>query len=393
MRWLLLAALGWLTGCGATLQASGFAAADGRLFVQAPRYVGQELGTGVSLVAEPQLTLTSESERHKLTLRPFYRLDPNDDRRSHGDVREAGYRLSLEHFEAGVGAGVFTWGVLESHRPGDVVNQLDFVEAIDGTAKLGQPYVELGWVGEVAALKAYCFPYFRERTFPGVRGRLRFGSLIDVDHPQYETALGPWQPSGAVRLTVNAGGFDLGFSAFTGVSRDPRFILELTRGEVIPEYDLSHQLSADAQATYDALTLKVEGFFRLWSARLVPFWGGGVGADYTFFQLGGSEADLSLAAEFLYDSRPLDAPVTFFDHDAFAGLRLALNDVASTLFTAGAVVDVLSGATFVKVEASRRFGEHWRLTLDLNLFLGQPGTLQGSFVQDNHGAARLAYYF
>ena len=225
----------------------GDVAADGRVFVQSPKYSGQGQGSNVSLVAEPSAQLELGEGTHKFRLDPFYRLDPADERRSHFDIREASYRLTTEHFGLMVGATTLTWGVLEGHRPADVINQHDFVESISDNAKLGQPMVEVGWVGETMSLKGYVLPYFRDETFPGVRGRLRFPVAIDVDHPQFESALGRWQPGGALRYTLNKGDFDLGISAFTGTSREPRFILELTTGEVVPRYDQMHQGSVDLQ--------------------------------------------------------------------------------------------------------------------------------------------------
>jgi hypothetical protein len=385
LPWLVLA------GCaGIGAEAGGFVAAEGRLFVQSPKYPGQETGNGVSLVVEPRLEL--KGDRHSVLLQPFYRLDPTDERRSHADLREARYRLLLEHFEFSAGAGIFNWGVLEAHRPGDVMNQSDFVESIDGSVKLGQPFAELGWIGEAASLKLYYLPYFRERTFPGIRGRPRFGAVVDTDHPQFETELRQLQPSGAARFTLNAGELDLGASIFSGLSREPRFILELTSGQVAPRYELMHQGSVDVQLTIDALTFKAEGFVRLWSTRLRVFGGGAVGIDYTFFKLF-NEASLTLAAEFFFDTRPLDAPITFYDHDVFAGLRFALNDVANTELTAGAVVDVFDQSTFVRVQLSRRLAEHFKVFLDANLYFGTPGKLTTSFVRDNFGQLRLAYFF
>jgi hypothetical protein len=389
----LLALLSLLPACATVnVEAAGFVAAEGRAFPSPPKYPGQETGNAVSLVAEPQLSLKGVKGQSSLVLRPFYRLDPADERRSHFDIREAKYRLSLEHFELQVGSGIVTWGVLESYRPTDVINQTDFVESVSGTAKLGQPFLELGWVGENTSFKVYALPWFRERTFPGLRGRLRFPALVDVEHPQFESPLRQWRPSGAARFTFNVGDFDVSASLFTGTSREPRFIVELSSGQVVPRYDLSHQVALDAQWTLGAVTFKAEGFARLWSNDFKLFGGGGVGVDYTFFKFAG-EADLTLAAEFLFDTRPPEAPITFFQHDAFAGLRLAINDVSNTEVNAGAIIDVVDGTTFGHAEASRRFGEHWRLTLAVNFFLGTPGKLDTSFGQDNHGEVKVAYFF
>jgi hypothetical protein len=374
------------------VKTAGYVAADGRLFVGPPKYAGQDQGTGVSLVVEPEVAVETEDSTHKATLRPFYRLDPVDQKRSHADLRQASYQLKTTHFELGAGAGIFTWGVLESYRPVDVLNQTDFVDDYDGSAKLGQPYIELGWIAEAVAVRVYYLPYFRERTFPGVDGRLRFASVVNTDDPLFETDLRQWQPSGAARVTWSPGDFDFGVGLFSGFSREPRFVAELSTGRVVPRYDLSQQASLDAQWTTGALSLKAEAFARLWTADLRFFSGGGAGLDYTFFGLVDGW-DLSLAAEFLFDTRPLQAPVTLFEHDAFAGLRVAFNDTASTEIIGGAIVDVTDGTTFGRLEAGRRFGEHWRATVGGMLFLGQNGKLDSSFVRDDHFETRIAYFF
>ncbi len=383
----------WLTGCAtASLNASGFVAAEGKLFVQPPKYAGQELGNGVSLVVEPIFELKGKEGTHAFTLQPFYRLDSTDERRSHLDVREARYHLQLESFELGAGLGIFNWGVMEAHRVGDVMNQTDFVDNVDGSAKLGQPFVEVGWVGEAASLKLYYLPYFRERTFPGLRGRPRFGAVVDTNHPQFESALRQFHPSAAARFTLNVGDLDLGASIFTGLSRDPRFVLELTSGQVAPRYDLQQQASVDAQLTIDALTFKAEAFVRAWTGQFRLFGGGSIGLDYTIFKIF-NEAALTFAAEGYFDTRPLEAPITFYDHDLFGGLRFALNDVGNFELTAGAVVDVIDGTTFIRAQANRRLGDHWKLFLEARVYLGTPGKLATSFVHDNSGELRVAYYF
>ena len=387
----LLAALFGL-GCLPAVQASGNVAAEGRAFAYDAKYPGQDRGDGVSLVAEPQFDMKSEDGVHAATVRPFYRLDPNDEKRSHADVRDASYRLSTGHFQAGLGAGIFTWGALESYKPTDVLNQTDFVEAVDGSAKLGQPYASVGWVGDSAALRLYYLPYFRDRTFQGLRGRPRFSVPIDTDDPIFATRLGRWQPSGAARFTLNLGDFDFGAGVFTGLSREPRFVAELTTGQIAPRYDVIYQGSVDAQWTFGALVLKAEGYARLWGDSLRAYGGGGAGADYTLFKLIG-EGDLSFAAEFLFDTRPLDAAPTFFEHDGFAGMRIAANDASSTELLAGAIVDVVDQSTFGRAGVSRRFGDHWRVSVDVNVFLGPHGKLESSFLKDDYARGRIAYFF
>jgi hypothetical protein len=390
---LLACLLLFLSGCASpSIVASGHVAADGRAFAFDPKYAGQAQGSSVSLVAEPEVAIKTEDNTHTWTARPFYRLDPVDGKRSHADIRQASYKLALEHIEASAGVGQFTWGVLESHRPTDVINQTDFVEQPNGQAKLGQPFAEVGYVGASSSLRLYYLPYFRERTFPGLRGRLRFPVLVDTDHPQFESQYGRWAPTGAVRFATTIGDFDFGVGAFTGLSREPRFIAELTTGQVLPRYDLLHQGSADMQWTLGPFVLKAEALTRMWTEQRRVSVAGGVGAEYTIFKVV-RDADLSFAAEMLWDTRAVDAPPTFFEHDAFGGARFAFNDTASTEISAGAIVDVFDGTTFGRLEASRRLGDHWRISADGNVFFGRPGKLEGSFLKDDHLHGRIAYFF
>jgi len=153
-----------------------------------------------------------------------------------------------------------------------------------------------------------------------------------------------------------------------------------------------HRALADFQWSHKGLSLKAEGFFCVYSEQLVLFGGGGGGLDYTFFDVGGG-IDLTIVAEVLFDTRKDSAPITFFKHNAFAGLRLAFNDKGNTEITAGAVVDFLDGTTWGRFEAHRRIGEHWQVAASANVFFGQQGTIPGAFNRDHYAQLRVAYLF
>lgn len=371
---------------------SGDVSADARVFTSSPAYVGQARGDAVSLHAEPEVRYKSESGHHTLDARPFYRLDPIDDHRSHADIRQARYDYAGETFGFGAGVGVFSWGVLESYRPTDVMNQTDFVESYRGDAKLGLPFVSGGVTGEKWSAQLYYLPYFRERTFPGPRGRLRFAANVDTDNATYEPKLGALHPSGAARISYRGDGVDLNLGLFSGLSREPRFVAELATGNVAPRYDTMQHASLDVQWAVGGFVLKAEGYGRVFTDKMIPYGGGGAGVDYMFAGAVAG-ADIVLAAELIGDLRPIDAPVTLFKHDAFGGVRVLANDAGSTELNTGALVDVLDGTTFGRLDASHRFGENWKVSLDANLFLGPAGKLQSSFRKDSYGGAHVAYYF
>lgn len=391
--WLAVLLALTLAGCGWVTDTRGSVKADGRVFFRTPRHVEQELGNTVSLVAEPELQLRSPDEHHQFAARPFYRIDPLDDERTHWDVRRADYVAALGEWELALGAGQFRWGVLESHSAVDVINQTDYVEDLLGSQKLGQPYVQVAWIGEEWAVRLYALPWFRGATFPGEKGRLRFDAVVATDFPLYDTDLGPWYPSAALRITATAGDFDLGFGVFSGISREPRFVAQLTEAAIVPAYDVSHQVSFDAQWTVEALVLKLELMGRLWSPELHPLFAAGAGVEYSFFDMDGSGVDLTFAAEYLFDRRTRDAAVTFFQNDVFTGFRLAINDTGGTTITGGAITDLEDGRVSIRGGVERRLGDHWKVGAQVDAFLGPDGALESGLLSDHHAEVEVGYYF
>jgi hypothetical protein len=71
-----------------------------------------------------------------------------------------------------------------------------------------------------------------------------------------------------------------------------------------------------------------------------------------------------------------------------------LNDIPSSQLLAVAVVDRLTRARFVRVEASRRLGSRWTLSLDGRVFAGAPAQDPlRAFDADDHVQAELALHF
>ncbi len=390
VRWFVWLGFVLLAGC---VHVRGKTAADGRVFFEPPQQGSQRSGNGISLLAEPEFYAQSKSEVHTGTARPFVRVDPHDVERTHYDLRQADYQFRRKGAEFGAGVGLFDWGVMENHRIVDVVNQKDLVEDLDGSEKLGQPYVEAGYAGKKWGISWYYLPYFRDRTFAGARGRLRFPAVIDTDQPAFESSLGRWHPNVAARLSLTAGEFDIGLSGFSGTSREPRFFGQLSDDAVLPGYDFLEQVSADVQWTHGAFVAKGEALARWWSSSLRLSGAAAGGLEYWFFDMGGKGVDLTLTSEFYWDSRLPDQPITFYDHDVFGGFRLAFSDTGATEVLAGGMTDVFTGATFLRAETSRRFGEHWRLFLEGRGFLAPAGILETSLRHDSYAQLRVAYFF
>ena len=136
---------------------------------------------------------------------------------------------------------------------------------------------------------------------------------------------------------------------------------------LVPRYDIIHQTGLDLQATIGNGLWKLEAIRR--SGQGQTFMAAVGGFEYTFVGIGQSEADLGVLAEYHFDDRRDTSPQPFED-DVFAGMRLALNDAASTEVLAGFIHDVDGDATALSVEASRRLGERWRLELELRAWRG-----------------------
>jgi hypothetical protein len=95
-------------------------------------------------------------------------------------------------------------------------------------------------------------PYFRERTFPGQRGRLRTAKLVETEQATYQSSAKRFHPDLAVRWSKSLGVFDVGVSHFYGTSREPTLLPRVDESEgtsLIPHYSLIHQTGVDLQAT------------------------------------------------------------------------------------------------------------------------------------------------
>lgn len=152
---------------------AGSLALELRWFPEEPAFPGQLEGIQPSAVLEPELRWRSADRRHQVDVAAFGRVDGEDNRRSHLDLREGSYRYVGDRFELFAGVSRVFWGVTESRHLVDVVNQTDAVEDLDEEDRLGQPMLRLAFDRGWGRLELYALPGFRERTFPGPEGRAR----------------------------------------------------------------------------------------------------------------------------------------------------------------------------------------------------------------------------
>ncbi len=358
---------------------SGYVSGEVRLYPENPNFFGQR-DQSASLAFQPEYYHEFENGS-SFTFVPFYRLDSADAKRTHFDIRELTYLWLHEDFELRLGVRKEFWGVTEVLHLVDIINQTDLVENFDGEQKLGQPMANLSVARDWGTVDLIVLPYFRERTFPGRKGRLRFGLVVDTDQAQYESAAEEWHTDWAARYSHTFGDWDVGIYYFIGTSRDPSFIPG-TDGAgnpvILPVYQQIQQTGLDVSYVVGNWLWKLEALYRkgqgdqrgLARNDYVAATGG---FEYTFTGIFETQMDLGVVAEYLFDERQ-DFALTPFENDVAGALRLAVNDAASTEFLFGWVQDIDTNARFLFLEASRRLGDQWTLDLEIRAFLDQPPT-------------------
>jgi hypothetical protein len=374
---------------------TGFVAVDGRAFPERKQFKGQRPNNGLTAVIEPEYYHASEDDKNSFTFRPFVRLDPYDGKRTHYDIRQADWLHESNNWEVRAGLSKVFWGVIESNHLVDIINQTDAIEDVDGEDKFGQPMIQLALLKEWGALRFYYLPYFRERSFAGVNGRLRGALPVEVDNATYDASSKQWHPDFAARYSHTFDDWDVGVAHFSGTSREPVLQAGINAdgaNVLIPHYDLINQTSVDIQLTKDSWLWKLEGISR--SGQGNRFYAASAGVEYSFYDVKESGADIGLLAEYHRDNRGSRAPFTLFDDDIFVGFRVTLNDSNDTTFLGGIMVDRNTKTRFYSIEAAKRISDDWKLELDLRIYSHINQYQFESFIQnDDHIQARLAHYF
>ncbi len=370
---------------------SGFAGVETRFFPWDPALPGQEGNAEISLMVQPEFRYRAKNGKHQFSFIPYLRLDSRDGKRTHFDIREAYWLYKADSWEILTGFNKVFWGVTESNHLVNNINQVDLVEDLDGEDYLGQPMINVTKFHDWGQVDLYILPGFRERTFPGLDGRLRTPLPVDTGNPLYTSNLGQKHVDVALRYSHYFGDLDVGVYYFYGTGREPTLVPNQGGTALLPRYDIIHQGGVDLQYTAGAWLLKFEGIVR--AGQGGTFAAVTTGVEYTLYQISGA-ADLGLLVEYLHDGRDRFAPLTPFDDDIFVGMRLALNDIQDTSVLAGAIVDPSTSETFYTIEAERRIGDHYVVELRMRFFTGaNPGEILFPIARDDYVQLRLARYF
>ncbi|SFG40272.1 hypothetical protein [Neptunomonas qingdaonensis] len=394
-----LTSMGLILACSsqvhasAEFEASGKVTAELRLFSENPQYADQYQDANLSIAVEPDFFWQWNDALDSLSFKPFFRLDQHDNERTHADIRELSWVHQGDDWELRSGIRKVFWGVTEFQHLVDVINQSDGIEDIDGEDKLGQPMINLSLVKSWGIVDLYLLPGFREQTFPGKKGRLRSSLVVDTDQAQFEAGNEAMHTDLAIRWSQSVGDFDLGAHWFRGTNRDPILEMGMKGSEMVlvPYYEQMNQVGFDLQATIESWLWKAETIWR--NSESDTYWAAQAGFEYTFYGIQESYADLGVLLEYGWDQRGKKTKA-IFQNDISVGARLALNDTASTELLAGVIYDVDYGSTSLQLEASRRLGDKWKITLDGRFFSADDSAdMMSSMDKDDHIQIGVERYF
>ena len=320
-----------------------------------------------SAQADADVSWTSDDGTFAFRAKPFLRLDDSDHHRSHVDFRELYVSHVDSRFELHAGLRRVFWGVNEFLHLVDVINQVDFVEDIDEEDRLGQPMLQLVVPYGGLTLEAFVLPGFRERRFPGRRGRLH-GPLPIDGHARYASSARRKHVDGAVRLSASVGALDVSVAHFSGITREPRFVLGFDRGgsaQLVSYYETIDQTSVDGQWLWSDWAFKLEALTR--QGQGGRYRAGVFGFERTFVGAFG-RGDIGWVMEALWDDRGRRTPPGHYEHDVALGFRVTANDAADSTMLLGVIRDVHRDEHTLSIEASRRLGAAFKLELEARAF-------------------------
>jgi len=355
----------------------------------------QQHSNYISGSINPEIYREWDGGKQSFTFSPFFRYSQHDSRRTHFDIRELTWLLSEYDWELRVGFRKVFWGVAEGLHLVDIINQTDLIENTDTEDKLGQPMINLALIREWGTLDLFILPGFRERTFAGPEGRLRSFPEVSVGDAEFSEHGFEKHMAYAVRWSQVLGDWDVGFSHFYGMTREPVLKPQVSQtGDVslIPYYELINQTGLDLQLTYEDWIVKHEGIVR--SGQGKTFYAATTGIEYTLFDLFRTGLDLGLVVEYMYDTRGSNNIEAPFQDDFLTAFRFGFNDVQSSEILAGVLFDRTNNSKFYNIEASRRLGDSFKIDFELRMFSGAPSTdASYSIRDDDHVRVEIGYYF
>ena len=335
------------------------------IFPESPLYSGQK-HNNYSLSIEPEV-YAEWANNSNFVFTPFYRLDSEDSHRTHFDIREMQYSFYEDDWEANAGISQVFWGVTESKNLVDIINQFDVVDDPLLKTKLGQPLFNVTLIRESGYFDFFILPYFRERTNPGKKGRLRADPHFIKSSTKFEGG-SQWTPELSMRWSNSFNNYDISLHSFVGYSRAPAIDIKIIDGVInyAPNYQRIRQIGGTLQNTLESTLLKLEWIAKDGekdsSFRRGESFSSVIGLEHTLFQSFGDNGDLGFLLEYNFDSRRDKSPDILQD-DIFLAARFSLNDSQNTEILFGSIFDLDGDGQIYQLDFGRRLND----SLNLNI--------------------------
>jgi len=374
-------------------EARGNIEIQGRFFYEDPLFTSQH-DSQLSLAAAPEFYWEWNDGKDSFEFVPSARVDQHDDERTHTDIRELSWVHVGDDWETRIGIRRDFWGVTEFQHLVDIINQSDSVEDVDNEDKLGQPMINLSLVKDWGITDFYILPYFRERTFAGAEGRPGI-PFVNTDRVFYESSDEENHVDWAVRWSHSIDDIEVALSWFEGTSREPDFITAINPTEqsfeLLPYYKQISQLGIELQSNLESTLVKLEVIRNINNQQ--NYWALQGGIEYSQYGIFDSNADLGWLIEYAWDERDEDS-TSNFQNDLFFGNRLAFNDVDSSEILFGFGYDLDFKSTSVILEATQRFGDNIKVSLDARFFESDDANDPiYNFRRDDHIQLTVQYYY
>lgn len=364
---------------------------EGRFFNESPKYSDQEK-EDFTFIFKPEYTHSWNEDRDVVTVIPYFRNNTVDPEKNLIDLRELSYVGVKEKLEWRVGVSKVFWGVVESRHLVDVINQVDLVANLDLETRLGQLMINPTYFSSIGNFSYFLLPHFRERTFPGESGRLRFEIPIDNEAAEFSSNDKEKHIDHALRWSHYYGDLEWAISYFKGTDREPQFKLNSSFDRLIPFYVQTEQVGIELQYLKGSTLYKGEILQK--DSEFVPFYTSGIiGFEHTISNIYGGK-DIGFLYEYIYDDRFENSSFGFYNL-SFMGIRFAFNDADSTEILAGGFISNHSSkVASIRLEGSKRLKNNMKLTLEFNS-VEQPDekSLLYQVKQDDYLQCKISYYF
>jgi hypothetical protein len=342
---------------------------EGSYFYDDAFRASQENGQ-LSLLVNLNYQVWTKNQRLKLILKPYLRLTAFDKSRSHVDLREGYLLYSAKQWDAKVGFQNIASGYAQGFSVMNVINQTDDLEVPWAPVSLGQPLINVGYLTQSFALRAMVMPYFRQKKYPNFDSRI---NIFPLPINPNDTEIEPHALNWAVKLSDKFLDDKLETEVvyYQGLATTPYILPSNDFSSLRLQYRTMNYLGVASQYVWKSLVMKAEYAHR-WQNNQ-RYWGGMLGLEYPFANLGGSAIEMNIFAEYFYDSWR-DSNHFPFSKVALLGNRIDFGDIQSTTLYMKMLL-LPTGDTFnrlfVNLEASRRIVNHWETKISWVTYVGK----------------------